>query len=117
MTAADGRVAVVTGAVSGIGEELSRGLVAKGWKVAGLDLEIQRPAANELSKELGESFNFIPADVSKYTELAEAFTKTFNKWNRIDSFCSNAGVSRVPFRTLLHYCKNRSCCSVRNDTG
>ena len=91
MTAAEGRVVIVTGAVSGIGEELSRGLVAKGWKVAGLDLEEQRPAADDLSTKLGESFIFIAADVSKYAELAGAFSKTFEKWGRVDAFCSNAG--------------------------
>ncbi|KAJ9614016.1 hypothetical protein H2200_002152 [Cladophialophora chaetospira] len=91
MTATDGRVAIVTGAVSGIGEELSRGLVAKGWRIAGLDLEAQSPAADELSKELGEHFIFIATDVSRYTEVAGAFSKTFGKWGRIDAFCSNAG--------------------------
>ncbi|OCT48363.1 putative oxidoreductase [Cladophialophora carrionii] len=87
----DGRVAIITGAASGIGEELSRGLVAKGWKVSGLDLAVQSPAADELSKELGEAFLFIPCDVSKYDELATSFSKTFQKWGRIDAFCSNAG--------------------------
>ncbi len=69
----EGRVAIVTGAVSGIGEELSRGLVAKGWKVAGLDLAVEHSAAYELSRELGEAFCFIPTDVSKYDQLATAF--------------------------------------------
>lgn len=91
MTTTAGRVAIVTGAASGIGEELSRGLVAKGWKVAGIDLETQSPAADELSKELGDSFIFVATDVSKYGELARAFSKTFEKWSRIDAFCSNAG--------------------------
>jgi NAD(P)-dependent dehydrogenase (short-subunit alcohol dehydrogenase family) len=91
MSATEGRVAIVTGAVSGIGEELSRGLVGKGWKVAGLDLAAQSSAADELSKELGEAFLFSPCDVSKYDELASAFSKTFEKWGRIDAFCSNAG--------------------------
>ncbi|ETI20464.1 hypothetical protein G647_08500 [Cladophialophora carrionii CBS 160.54] len=91
MTATEGRVAIITGAASGIGEELSRGLVAKGWKVTGLDLAVQGPAADELSKELGEAFLFIACDVSKYDELATSFSKTFQKWGRIDAFCSNAG--------------------------
>jgi NAD(P)-dependent dehydrogenase (short-subunit alcohol dehydrogenase family) len=91
MTLAEGKVAIVTGALSGIGEELSRGLVAKGWKVAGLDLAAQRPAVDELSKELGDQFSFIACDVSKYDELAAAFSKTYEKWDHIDAFCSNAG--------------------------
>jgi NAD(P)-dependent dehydrogenase (short-subunit alcohol dehydrogenase family) len=85
------KVAIVTGAVSGIGEELSRGLVANGYRVAGLDLAIQAAAAEVLSKELGDAFNFISCDVSKYAELATAFTTTFDKWGRLDAFCSNAG--------------------------
>ncbi|EXJ54444.1 hypothetical protein A1O7_09784 [Cladophialophora yegresii CBS 114405] len=91
MAATDRRVAIVTGAAVGIGEELSRGLVAKGWNVTGLDLAVQNSAADELSKELGETFLFIPCDVSKYDELATAFSMTFQKWGRIDAFCSNAG--------------------------
>ena len=91
MEATQGRVAIITGAVSGIGEELSRGLVAKGWKVAGIDLAVQARAGLELSQELGANFIFVACDVSDYGALAAAFTKTFEKWSRVDAFCSNAG--------------------------
>lgn len=91
MAAAEGRVAIVTGAVSGIGEELSRGMVAQGWKVAAIDLPSQVAAADELSNELGDAFLFIPCDVTKYDQLAKAFSTTFGKWGHIDAFCSNAG--------------------------
>ena len=48
-----GKVFVVTGAASGIGKEITLALLAKGAKVAAVDLKKESLA--ELSKELGEN--------------------------------------------------------------
>ena len=117
MAVPDRRVAIVTGAASGIGEELSRGLVAKGWKVAGLDLAVQSAAAEELSKELGDAFIFISCDVSNYDELAKAFSKTFEKWGRIDALCSNAGFVDKSSVYLLNRRENTEYVSVCETLG
>jgi NAD(P)-dependent dehydrogenase (short-subunit alcohol dehydrogenase family) len=77
---------------SGIGEELTRELNRKGWKVAALDIASQSSLGEKLGQEFGADFIYLPCDVSKYAELADAFSQVFSKWGRIDAFCSNAGI-------------------------
>lgn len=83
-----GRVAIVTGSSSGMGQDLARGLVQRGWKVALADI-------NEnvgLSKELGESAAFFKCDVADYDSQAKTFQGAWDKWGRIDALCANAGI-------------------------
>ena len=49
-TAAGKKIAIVTGSALGLGYELTRQLIAKGWFVAGIDFNGGRQA--ELSKAL-----------------------------------------------------------------
>ena len=60
---------------SGIGEELTRELIRKGWKVAALDIAAQSSLGEKLGQEFGADFIYLPCDVSKYAELADAFLK------------------------------------------
>lgn len=57
-----------------------------------LDVPSQQALAKQLAEELGEAFEFMPGDVSRYAELAQCFSKTFEEKGRIDAFCSNAGI-------------------------
>jgi len=77
---------------SGIGEELSRELIRRKWKVAALDIKAQSGPGQSLTQALGGDFFYIPCDVSKYDEMADAFSQVFTKWGQINAFCSNAGI-------------------------
>jgi NAD(P)-dependent dehydrogenase (short-subunit alcohol dehydrogenase family) len=83
-----GRVAIVTGASSGMGQVLARELVQRGWKVALAD--IQENIA--FSKELGENAVFFKCDVADYDSQAKMFQGAWDKWGRIDALCANAGI-------------------------
>lgn len=62
------RVALVSGAANGLGEAITRRLVAEGCRVAGVDLEAPR---DELRQEFGKGVTFYQADISDDARLAE----------------------------------------------
>ncbi|KAK3329222.1 hypothetical protein B0H66DRAFT_540459 [Apodospora peruviana] len=95
------RVAIVTGAASGIGKALATRLVEKNWRVALLD--INEEAGTELASTLGPSTIFLRTDVSSYQSQSLAFSTVFFTFGRIDALCANAGiVDRSSLYLLSH---------------
>lgn len=86
-----GRVAVVTGASSGIGEATGRALVAEGARVAVL---ARRGARLErLADELGRDRCFVqPLDVTDAAETRGAAARIAEALGRVDCLVNNAGV-------------------------
>lgn len=82
------RVAIVTGASSGMGEALSRDLVSGDWKVAMADA---RPNI-ELSDELGDETMFVECSVADYDSQAQMFEMVWARYGRLDALCANAGI-------------------------
>lgn len=85
-----GRVAIVTGATSGIGMDLAKDLYARGWKVACVGR--RKEPGEELVKSLGENARFFQADVGDYQSQANMFREVYKTWGRIDALCANAGI-------------------------
>jgi NADP-dependent 3-hydroxy acid dehydrogenase YdfG len=85
-----GRVAVITGASSGIGEATARALVAAGNRVALLARRAERIEA--LAGELGESALAIEADVSDRDSLVQAAERVRGELGGADILVNNAGV-------------------------
>lgn len=85
----ESRVALITGAASGMGLALAKDLLAKGWRVALLDVS---PAGASITAELGASATYFYCDVSSWESQAAAFSGTFEKWGRIDFTALNAGI-------------------------
>ncbi|KAF4983582.1 hypothetical protein FZEAL_1032 [Fusarium zealandicum] len=82
------RVAIVTGASSGMGEALSEDLASRGWQVAMADIQ-----PNEtLSSKLGDNASFHICDVSDYDSQAACFQEVWVKYGRLDALCANAGI-------------------------
>ena len=84
------RVAVITGASSGIGEATARALVAGGLKVALLARRADRIEA--LAGELGDAAIAIAADVTDRDSLVAAAERVQSELGGADVLVNNAGV-------------------------
>jgi len=91
----DGKVALITGAASGIGHQIARRYVEAGGRVAIADLNLD--AAKAAAKELGGEKDAIAVamDVTKEDEVNSGVEKTAAAFGTIDILVSNAGIQIV----------------------
>ncbi|KAJ4445487.1 hypothetical protein ANN_07295 [Periplaneta americana] len=89
-----GRVAVVTGASSGIGAAITKELVKSGVKVVGLARRVERveELSSKLSSEPGKLFA-VKADITKESDIKEAFQWVKKNLGGVDILVNNAGVN------------------------
>ena len=88
-----GKVAVVTGAASGIGRGLAQSFAAAGMKVVLSDVEQARLAATcEELRASGADVHAIATDVSKPEEVSELARQTLSRYGAVHVLCNNAGV-------------------------
>lgn len=88
------KVAVVTGAASGIGRGMAEAFVAAGVKVVLADIE-QR-ALGETTRSLtttGADVHPVITDVSKPDQVENLAMRTLEKYGAVHILCNNAGVS------------------------
>jgi NADP-dependent 3-hydroxy acid dehydrogenase YdfG len=93
MTTNNSRKAIVTGAGSGIGREVSRELVAQGWTVLGVDLQLDRVQA--LEKETNGKVIPLQADISHDGISQKIMSVAEKKMGGLDLLVNNAGTSWV----------------------
>ena len=84
------RVAVITGASSGIGEAIARVLVSEGYRVALLGRRHERIAA--LADELGSGTIAIQADVTDRDSIVAAAERVQQDLGGADILINKAGV-------------------------
>lgn len=91
----DGKVALVTGAASGIGHEIAKRYVSAGGRVAIADLNLE--AATAAAKELGDEKTAIAIamDVSNEDQVTAGVDKVAATFGQIDILVSNAGIQIV----------------------
>lgn len=97
-----GKVVIVTGASSGIGESISREFSSIGSKVvlAARSEEKLSRIVEEINAENGDSF-FVKTDVTSEEECRRLIFKTVEKYGGIDILVNNAGVSmRAAFKDV-----------------
>lgn len=90
----DGRVAVITGAASGIGAAMARRFAAEGMGLVLADIE--EPPLAELVDELadaGTEVIGVPTDVSDAASMDQLGASAFDRFERVNVVCNNAGVS------------------------
>jgi 2-deoxy-D-gluconate 3-dehydrogenase len=84
-----GKVAVVTGSNTGLGQGICRAYVEAGAKVVG----VSRRPSTETEQMLGtENFYNVIADLSSCDVIPEVINKSVEKFGRIDILVNNAGI-------------------------
>ena len=85
----DGKVAVITGAASGIGEATVELFVQQGARVLAADKNAEAGAA--LAARLGSAVRFMPCDVTDCAQLKAAIDSAAAHFGGLDILFSNAG--------------------------
>lgn len=86
----DGKVAIVTGASSGIGEQTALALASEGAKVVGTARRADRLEA--LAAKIGKSFLAVIADVRVEADCQRIVDETVSRFGKVDILVNNAGV-------------------------
>src|SRR5918911_1506766 len=87
----DGRVAIVTGAGTGLGRGIAQELADAGARIAVLEIDVE--SAERAAAELGG--RAYPADVASREQVDAAFADVVRDFGRLDICVNNAGISRV----------------------
>jgi NAD(P)-dependent dehydrogenase (short-subunit alcohol dehydrogenase family) len=96
----EGKIAVVTGAASGIGEAIVRGLIGEGCTaVFGGDINVDRLKA--LESELGGAFRGLQTDVTKETDVERLVIECVRQHGGLDLAFNSAGTGRGGIITAL----------------
>ncbi len=85
----EGKVAVITGGTSGIGEATARRFVQEGARVVFAGRSEDKGAA--LARELGERAVFQRADVLREADIAALVDAAVSRFGRLDCLFNNAG--------------------------
>ncbi len=98
-----GKVTLVTGASSGIGEELARQLAQAGAKVAlaARRKDLLESMAQRIAADSHEGPLALECDVTRDGDLEQAVEETVRRWGKLDVVIANAGFGIVgPLRQL-----------------
>lgn len=90
-----GKVALITGAASGIGLETSKLFIKEGATVAACDYN--EDGLKKAKSEIGEAYRIYKMDVSKHDEVKSIVDKIFSDFEHIDILINNAGITRDNF--------------------
>ena len=86
----EGKVVVITGASSGIGEASAKILVKSGAKVVLGARRIQR--LKQLSEQLGENTDYLQSDVTSLEDMRKLVQLAETEFGRADALFANAGI-------------------------
>lgn len=86
------KVAVVTGASSGLGRHLAKALVRRDAHVFGLAR--RKKKLNEVRQDLGSQFHPVTCDVRKEKQVQSAFETVRSEGGRLDVLINNAGLGQ-----------------------
>jgi meso-butanediol dehydrogenase / (S,S)-butanediol dehydrogenase / diacetyl reductase len=87
------KIAVVTGAGSGIGRAIAAELAARGHTVVATDLDLA--AAESSAKELGGDATAVALDVTDAAQARSVAESVVQRHGAIDVWVSNAGISKM----------------------
>lgn len=91
----DHKVALVTGAASGIGKHTARRLAEEGAQVALADIDQDAGEASAAAiRDAGSKAHFFYADVSKEADITKVIEQVLNHFERLNLLVNNAGITR-----------------------
>lgn len=88
-----GKVAIVTGCDTGLGQGMTLGLAQAGCDIVGVNRKIPQETAEKVNA-LGRRFMAIQADLSKQNALDDIVNQTVTEMGRVDILVNNAGTIR-----------------------
>ena len=90
------KVAIITGAASGIGKDMAHAFAREGAKVciADLNLESAQAAASEIERE-GGSAMAVAMDVTDEAQVESGIDKVIEQYGGVDVLVSNAGIQHI----------------------
>ncbi|MEW4562424.1 3-oxoacyl-[acyl-carrier-protein] reductase [Bremerella sp. JC770] len=90
-----GKIAIVTGASQGIGQQIAIGLGKRGAKVACVARSADKLAETVAAiKEAGGEAEAFPCDVTSRESVEQLIDKVAEDWEKVDILVNNAGVTR-----------------------
>jgi NAD(P)-dependent dehydrogenase (short-subunit alcohol dehydrogenase family) len=95
----EGKVAIVTGGASGLGEGMARRFAAEGARV--LIADVDRDAGAALAKDIGANALFAEADVSELDQVSGLVTTAVERFGGLHVMVNNAGVSSTMHRSIF----------------
>ncbi|AMO62598.1 dehydrogenase [Mycolicibacterium phlei] len=95
----DGKVAVITGGASGLGEGLARRFAAEGARVVVGDIDVERGQA--LAADLGDAVRFVETDVADVAQVTRLVDTAIDGFGGLHVMVNNAGVSGRMFPKFL----------------
>ena len=109
-----GKVALVTGAASGIGKEIAHAFVREGAKVVIADLNEGGAAA--VAQELGgEHALGVGMDVTNETQVQTGMARAVAAFGRLDVLVSNAGIQTVAPLDQFEFAKWKQLLAIHLD--
>ena len=87
----DGKVAIITGGASGIGEASARLFVEEGASV--IIADVQDDKGWKLAEELGTRAEYLHADVSRENDVEGLVSRAVETYGRLDCMFNNAGIA------------------------
>lgn len=105
-----GKVAMVTGASSGIGAEIAKILVKNGVNVVGVARNMER--LEKIGEEIGRNDKFFPVkcDVTREEDILNVFQWIEKKFKGIDILVNNAAIfhtgffiGKYSYQSIIHF--------------
>ena len=106
----NGKVALITGAASGIGRATAELFVREGAHVVAADIQDDKGA--RMVEELGPNLRYVRCDVMSEDDIRNAIDETIGAFGRVDTLFNNAGapgpneaadaVTRQSFDEVMH---------------
>lgn len=87
----EGKVVIITGGASGIGEASARLFVEEGASV--LIADVQDDKGWKLAEELGNRAEYLHADVSRESDVEDLVSLAVKAYGRLDCMFNNAGIA------------------------
>jgi NAD(P)-dependent dehydrogenase (short-subunit alcohol dehydrogenase family) len=85
----EGKIAIITGAGSGIGAAMAERFCREGAKVIAADIS---GAQNEVAARIGQACTPVHADVSKGSDIQAMIQVAASQYGRLDILCNNASI-------------------------